>query len=94
MYNFSLVGDTIILDEYFTIPSGRKWSADNVGINLYVPEGTILKLDKASQSLFHSNIENDYEESDESAAAEQDDKSWILTEEGLEPSSKSKLKQK
>ena len=94
IYNYSLISDTLILDEYFTIPSGRKWSADNVGINLYVPEGTILKLDKASQSLFHSNIENDYEESAESATAEQDDKSWILTEEGLEPAAKSKLKQK
>ena len=31
-------GDTLILDEYFTIPAGRKWAADNVGINLYVPD--------------------------------------------------------
>ena len=38
-YNYTINGDTLILDEYFTIPSGRKWSADNVGINIYIPEG-------------------------------------------------------
>ena len=41
IYNYNLTGDTLILDEYFTIPSGRKWSADKVGIKLYIPEGSV-----------------------------------------------------
>ncbi|MCX6254175.1 MAG: PspC domain-containing protein, partial [Bacteroidia bacterium] len=32
-YNYSIKGDTLLIDEYFTSPAGRKWSADNVGIN-------------------------------------------------------------
>jgi hypothetical protein len=94
IYNYSLNGDTLILDEYFTIPSGRKWSADNVVINLYVPEGTVLKLDEASQSLFHSPSENEYEEANSSAGEASGDRLWILTEEGLEPANKSALKHK
>ena len=51
IYNYTMNGDTLILDEYFTIPSGRKWSADNIGINIYLPAGSVIKLDKASLRL-------------------------------------------
>ena len=83
LYNYRLNGDTLFLDEYFTIPSGRRWSADNVGINLYLPEGTILKFDRASENLFHSHNDNEYEEVTNPTRWESGNRSWVLTEEGL-----------
>ena len=87
IYNYSINGDTILLDEYFTIPSGRKWSADNVGINIIVPEGTIIKTDNESESLFHSHIS--YDSGEEFYQSERGDRSWILTEDGLEENTES-----
>ena len=94
IYNYSVSGDTVILDEYFTIPPGRKWAADNVGINLYLPAGSVLKLDKPSLRLLHSYISKEYYEADEPDMTEQTSDTWILTDEGLEPSDSSKLKKR
>jgi phage shock protein PspC (stress-responsive transcriptional regulator) len=84
-YNFSLNGDTLFLDEYFTIPSGRKWSADNIGVNIYVPEGTVFNLDKASRKLLHSHFWKDYYESGDYIRQDSDNRLWKLTEDGLIP---------
>ncbi len=85
IYNFSLKKDTLIIDEYFTIPAGRKWSADNVGINIYVSEGTIIRLDKPSWRLLHSQRWNGYYENFNAEASQSGLQSFVLTEEGLEP---------
>jgi phage shock protein PspC (stress-responsive transcriptional regulator) len=94
VYNYSISGDTLILDDYFTIPAGRKWSADNVGINIYLPAGSVLKLDKPSLRLLHSYISKEYYETDDSALTGQCIDTWILTRDGLEPSDGSGLKQR
>lgn len=94
IYNYTINGDTLILDEYFTIPQGRKWCADNVGINIYLPEGSVLKLDKPSLRLLHSYISKEYYDSDEADAVVHDSDTWVLTHDGLEPSDGSKLKHK
>lgn len=52
-YNFNISGDTLTIDEFFTIPSGRKWSFDNVRVNVYLPEGTIVYMDKTAQYLHY-----------------------------------------
>jgi|WetSurMetagenome_2_1015567.scaffolds.fasta_scaffold01434_9 phage shock protein PspC (stress-responsive transcriptional regulator) len=83
LYNYRFSGDTLFVDEYFTITSGRKWSADNVGINLYIPKGTILKLDNASENLFHSHNNFSDDDFSESAGWDTGRRSWILTDEGL-----------
>jgi phage shock protein PspC (stress-responsive transcriptional regulator) len=87
-YNYSIKGDTLLLDEYLTIPSGRKWSADNVGINLYVPEGTVLKFDSSSENLIHAR--SGYEEGDNSDSPgwEYRNRLWVLTEDGIKPLSR------
>jgi hypothetical protein len=84
LYNFKLGKDSLNIDEYFTIPAGRKWSADNIGIYLYVPAGTILKFDEASRILVHSHIREDSEEYNESRW-ESNTGSWKMTDDGLEP---------
>jgi phage shock protein PspC (stress-responsive transcriptional regulator) len=91
IYNYYISKDTLILDEYFTIPSGRKWAADNVGINLYLPVGSVLKLDKSSLRLLHSYISKEYYDTDYIDQTGQCGNTWILTEDGLEPSDGSKL---
>jgi phage shock protein PspC (stress-responsive transcriptional regulator) len=92
LYNYSLKGDSLRLDEYFRIPEGRKWSADNVGIHLYVPKGTILKFDNDSRILVHSLI---YDESDEYHESSWDSGigSWVLTDDGLMPASGKSVRQ-
>lgn len=83
LYNFSIKGDTLYLDEYFTSPAGRKWSADNIGINLYIPTGTILKFEKNPKLLLHSYFRNDSDEYRESRW-ESDNTLWVMTDDGLE----------
>jgi len=87
LYNFKLVNDSLNIDEYFTIPAGRKWSADNIGIHLFVPAGTVLKFDDASRILVHSHIR---EESDDffESRWESNTGNWKMTDDGLEPLSK------
>ena len=94
VYNYSLNGDTLLLDEYFTIPAGRKWSADNVGIYLYIPESTILKFDRASQNLFHSHSDFKDKDNSDPTGWESGNKSYILTDKGLKEVSKHQSEQK
>jgi phage shock protein PspC (stress-responsive transcriptional regulator) len=82
LYNYSIKGDTLHLDEYFTCPAGRKWSADNVKINLYVPTGTVLKFENDTRILLHSSFRNEYDEYPESLW-ESDNTIWIMTDDGL-----------
>jgi phage shock protein PspC (stress-responsive transcriptional regulator) len=88
LYNYSVNGDTLVLDEYFTIPSGRKWSADNVGINLYVKEGTVLKFDSASENLLHFNSGFGDNYRSESQRWKSGNRLWVFTENGIRPCNK------
>lgn len=94
LYNYNIKGDTLLLDEYFTIPSVRKWSADNIGINIYLPEGSVIKLDQPSLKLLHTYISREYYDTEEDEKTDQYSNIWILTREGLEPASGQKLKHK
>ncbi|TAL69633.1 MAG: PspC domain-containing protein [Bacteroidetes bacterium] len=94
LYNYSVNGDTLLLDEYLTIPSGRKWSADDVGINLYIPEGTVLKFDSASENLLHARSGFEYEEDSDSTKWVYNKRLWVLTDDGLKPLSSQPAKQK
>jgi phage shock protein PspC (stress-responsive transcriptional regulator) len=93
IYNYSIIGDTLHLDEYFTSPSGRKWSADNIGINLDVPVGTILKFEKNSGLWLHHSNRYDYEEYHGSTYTTSGG-IWLMTEEGLKPATENSYKRK
>ena len=90
-YNYSIKGDTLLLDEYFTITAERKWAADNIGINLYLPEGTIIKLDRGVGNLFHDRYFNRYESYSGSSRWESGNRTFILTEDGLEATNRSSV---
>lgn len=57
IYNYRISRDTLYIDEYFTIPSGSKWSADYVTVNLILPEKTVLSFDSSSLGLFKKSTE-------------------------------------
>jgi phage shock protein PspC (stress-responsive transcriptional regulator) len=82
-FTYRMIGDTLFLDEYFMIPSGRKWSADNVGINLYVPSGTKIKLDSGSEKLLHKR--SDDRDWDLNPGRQSTGINLLMTEEGAEP---------
>ena len=93
LYNYNIKGDTLHIDEYFTIPAGRKWSADNVGINIYIPAGSILKFEKDPKILLHSSFRNESDEYPESRW-EPGNSFWVMTDNGLEPSAENSVKHK
>lgn len=92
-YNYSVKGDTLHLDEYFTNPAGRKWAADNVRINVNIPKGTILKFENGPGFLIHSSFRNETDEYLESRW-ESGNRLWIMTNEGLEPADENSVKHK
>jgi phage shock protein PspC (stress-responsive transcriptional regulator) len=88
-YNYKISGDTLFIDEYFTIPSGRKWAADNIGINVRIPNGTIIKFDSSSMNLFHCHNNYIYDDSFESDQWNSGSRLWTMTNDGLRAVSKS-----
>jgi hypothetical protein len=92
-YNYKVNGDTLHLDEYFTSPAGRKWSADNVGINLFIPSGTILKFENNPRILLHSSFRNESDHYIESSW-ESGNSLWIMTNDGLEQAAEHSVKHK
>jgi hypothetical protein len=77
LYNSHILGNTIYMDEYFTIPANSKWSFDDVSVKVYAPEGTIIFMDKTVEHLFHHYNDDDFVE-------DTDNRFWRLTEDGLD----------
>jgi len=84
-YNYRFKNDTLLLDGYFTIPEGHRWSADNIHINLNIPEGTLLKFDKPAENLILPYYEFDDKEYSSLAWKESEVKWWVMTDKGLKP---------
>lgn len=42
-YNWRLSGDTLYLDEYFSLPAGSRWNGSLVDIDISLPEGTEVR---------------------------------------------------
>jgi phage shock protein PspC (stress-responsive transcriptional regulator) len=81
LYNYKISGDTLYLDEYFTIPAGSKWALDNVGINLFIPEGTVVHFDNITENMFYQYNNDKYDSDYENL--KEGDKYWVMTENGL-----------
>jgi phage shock protein PspC (stress-responsive transcriptional regulator) len=97
IYNYRVSRDTLYLDEYFTIPSGSKWTGDFIGINLFVPEKTVLYFGSSTEKLFHNVIEIVRIQSDTITSSRIDykiepwqlgNKFWTITEDGLKEAEK------
>jgi len=42
-YNWRISGDTLFLDEFFSLPAGSKWNGSLVDIDISLPEGTEVR---------------------------------------------------
>lgn len=82
-YNYKISGDTIYLDEYFAIPPENKWSFDNVGVNLYIPEGTVIHFDETTLNMFHHHHNGDWDSDSENDKYLNADQPWEMTRNGL-----------
>ena len=90
LYNYHIAGDTLYVDEYFTIPAGTKWSFDAVRVTLYIPEGTEVHFDKTTENMFRRQhyYNEDWNwswdgEDKEMVRSDSGDNHWIMTEDGL-----------
>ncbi len=81
IYDYKISGDTLYLDEYFTIPEGEKWSFNNVGVNVYVPEGTIIHFDNTTRHMFNHYHRGDWDGDYENFSYP--DLQWEMTDHGL-----------
>jgi hypothetical protein len=43
-YDWKFSGDTLYLDEYFTLPAGARWNGSLVDIDICLPEGTEVRM--------------------------------------------------
>jgi phage shock protein PspC (stress-responsive transcriptional regulator) len=100
-YYYRMSGDTLYLDEYFSIPSDTKWSIDNVGVNLFIPEGTLVHFDQTTENMFRAHHHNDEEwgwdhnsEEREYVSSGNGKYLWVMTQEGLRRKSELPEKEK
>ena len=77
LYNYRISGDTLFLDDYFTYPENAKWSFDEVGVTVNIPEGTVIYMDKTVERLYHSYDDEDF-------VSDTRNRFWLMTEDGLE----------
>jgi phage shock protein PspC (stress-responsive transcriptional regulator) len=93
LYNYRISGDTLHLDEYFTVPAGRKWAADNVIVNLHIPAGTIMKFVNDPRIMLRSSYRD---ESDQYLHSwwESGNDVWVMTRDGFEPVDEYSVKHK
>jgi phage shock protein PspC (stress-responsive transcriptional regulator) len=80
-YNFFQAGDTIFFDEYFSYSPGTKWAFDNVGMTLFIPNGTVIGIDEKAEKLFSSHLRKNNKMDTDIFNYEKN--FWRLTEEGL-----------
>jgi phage shock protein PspC (stress-responsive transcriptional regulator) len=88
LFNYEIKNDSLMVDDYFTIPTGGKWSADYVNIYLDLPENTVLYFDnEAAEMIREVNPSDGWErhyhhpEFEDMAG-----KYWVLTNTGLRES--------
>jgi phage shock protein PspC (stress-responsive transcriptional regulator) len=82
-YNTFFSGDTLYIDEYFTIGKERKWSGDFVNTVITVPENTIIKFDSSCERMLGDQMRVNDNWIDEPDPWELGGKYWRVTEDSL-----------
>ncbi|AWH83615.1 hypothetical protein HYN59_00115 [Flavobacterium album] len=54
-YNFELVGNTLILDNYLTTDLRNKYRMQRIAVYVYLPEGMMLQLDRNTRDYIRSD---------------------------------------
>jgi hypothetical protein len=57
-YKWKQHGDTLVLSDNFTLPSEEKWRMQKTRVEVMVPEGTTVKIDKNVYPMvgYHTNV--------------------------------------
>jgi phage shock protein PspC (stress-responsive transcriptional regulator) len=58
IYKYSIKNDTIVIDQYYTVPPENKWAGSWVEIDIRIPEGTVIWIDREAEILFDNYIGN------------------------------------
>jgi hypothetical protein len=76
IYNYRVSEDTILLDQYYEVPGEHKWSGSYVNIDIDLPAGTVIWIDRDAEILFRDYSVNGID------PWELGDKYWRWTENG------------
>jgi len=97
IYNYSVSGDTIKIDEYFTLPAGSKWSVNEVKLDIYIPEGTTVHFDKTTRAMFSRWSDNQNRGWDHDNygyyGTDSGEYIWVMTNDGLKKKSEANRNQ-
>jgi len=55
IYDVEIENNAIGLDEYFTLPAGKRWSGAFIKIRLYIPDNTVVYFDEDIEDLIHDD---------------------------------------
>ncbi|MFO7573949.1 MAG: PspC domain-containing protein [Bacteroidales bacterium] len=78
-YNYSFRNDSLIVDSYFALPEKTRWRGSDIRINIYLPEGTKIFIDRNAGSMITRANVTGYRSWDMGG------RWWIMTENGLIP---------
>jgi hypothetical protein len=80
IYNVSQKDSLLRFDPYYIIPQNQKWRAQDVEVEVRIPNGTIIFLDASLENiLYRAETENN------EWIGNMVGQSWIMTEKGLVP---------
>ena len=86
VFNYKIANDTIYIDQYYNIPSKYKWTGADINVDIFIPKGKVIWIDKNAEYLFRNSMGNGI------SAWELGNKYWRFTEDGLTEISPKKLK--
>ena len=78
-YKYEVKGNTIILNDFYSTPVENKLRGQRVNLKLFIPTGTVLKLDASMKNLL-DNVDN----LDDLWGFQMLKHTWKMTEDGLE----------
>ncbi len=81
-YTPSVSGNVLTVPEFFRIPKGNKWRAQNIHLTLKVPDSKIIRYDRNATGVIH-DIERDGDDDNDSYCFDSSTRSWKMTENGF-----------
>jgi phage shock protein PspC (stress-responsive transcriptional regulator) len=88
IFNCSMNNDTLLLDEYFSVPGGKRWTADNIKINLSLPEGKVVCFDGNSEKMFNHFVDASGKSHEYKKINQHGRSYWIVAGDGLKAGEK------
>lgn len=77
-YNYTIEGNSMILDDYLTTPKANKYRDQEVRVYLYLPKDTKILFDKSTGNCWTYRASNDHN----MGPCAIRDKAWIMGEDG------------